>query len=253
MEKTKILILEANPHQDLRLNEEIRDLQNVIQESRDREEFDIRIELEVKSTELKQLIKQYKPNIVHFCGHGAGEDGLVFRDCKIGADTLSHLLESCQHYLQCVVLNSCYSEVQANEIVKYIPYVIGINNTIADKDAIAFSMGFYSALGYGRSFQYAHRCGCKAIENLKNSNGFLNQKAIAEERRRLAPIEEIRKFVPINDVSEASITLEHLKPVFKKKEFIHKEKSKMLEKHYNSLIKAIKRNKVVFFLGSDIN
>ncbi|MGK7948289.1 MAG: SIR2 family protein [Xenococcaceae cyanobacterium] len=253
MEKTKILILEANPHEDLDLNDEMRDVQNVIRQSQAREEFEIAFAPSVKSTDLQDLMSDHKPNMVHFCGHGAGQDGLVFRDRKIDAGKLSHIFEYCQHYLQCMVLNACYSEVQANEIVKYIPYVIGINNTIADKDAIAFSMGFYSALGYGRSFQYAYRCGCKAIENLKNSNSFLNRDAIAEERIRLAPIEEIRKFVPINDFSEAIIIPEHLKPVFKKKQFIHKDESEMLEEHYNSLIKAIKRNKVVFFLGSDIN
>ena len=240
----KILILEANPHQDLDVNEEIRDLQNVIQDSRDREELDIHIELEVESTKLQHLMLDHQPNIVHFCGHGAGKDGLVFRDCKIDADHLSHIFESCQHYLQCVVLNACYSEVQANEIVKYIPYVIGINNTIADKDAIAFSIGFYQALGYGRSFEHAYRCGCKAIEKLQISNGLIDRGAIAEYTRKL---------IPINDVSEASIIPDHLKLVFKKKEFILKEKSEMLEEHFNSLIKAIKRNKVVFFLGSDIN
>jgi hypothetical protein len=237
----KILILEANPHEDLHLNDEMRDVQNVIRQSS--EEFEIVFEPSVESTNLQQLMLDHQPNIVHFCGHGAGEDGLVFRDRNIDADNLSCLFESCQHYLQCVVLNSCYSEVQASEIVKYIPYVIGMNKEIRDDAAIAFSIGFYQALEYGRSFKHAYRCGCKAIE-LAISDDSINRDLIAEE---------MRKLVPINDVSEAKITPEHLKPVFKKKEFIHKEKSEMLEEHYNSLITAIKRNKVVFFLGSDIN
>ena len=37
----KILILEANPHKDLNLNDEIRDLLDVIKLSRYREEFEI--------------------------------------------------------------------------------------------------------------------------------------------------------------------------------------------------------------------
>lgn len=128
-------------------------------------------------------------------------------------------------------------------------YVIGTNQEIRDDAAIAFSTGFYQALGYGRSFQYAYRCGCKAIE-LQISNGSIDPDAIAEYTRKL---------VPINDVSEAIIIPEHLKPVFKKKPLIHPEHSdrqkmqKMLEEHYKDLIKAIQRNKVVFFLGSDLN
>ncbi|MGK7898223.1 MAG: hypothetical protein AB4372_32550 [Xenococcus sp. (in: cyanobacteria)] len=63
----KILILEANPHKDLDLNKEIRDLRNVIQQSREREEFQIDIGLSVRSTDLQQLMLDYEPNIVHFC------------------------------------------------------------------------------------------------------------------------------------------------------------------------------------------
>lgn len=242
MEKTKILILAANPHEDLHLNDELRDVQKVIRQSS--KEFEIVFEPSVESTNLQQLMLDHQPNIVHFCGHGAGEDGLVFRDRNIDADNLSRLFESCQHYLQCVVLNSCYSEVQASEIVKYIPYVIGINKEIRDDAAIAFSIGFYQALGYGRSFKHAYKCGCKAIEKSQISNGSIDRDAIAEE---------MRKFVPINDVSEANITPEHLKPVFKKKPLIDPDQSGNLEKHYESLIKAITRGWIIPFLGSDIN
>ena len=241
----KILIIEANPNVDLKLNDEIKVLKKVIEKSPDREKFQIEDGLSVQSTELQELMHQHKPAIVHFCGHGMGENGLLFRDKKIDTDTLSRLFESCQYYLQCVVLNACYSEVQANEIVKYIPYVIGINKneTIADKAAIAFSIGFYRALGYGRSFQYAYRCGCKAIQ-LAISDDSLNRDAIAEN---------MRKLIPINDISEASITQEHLKPIFKKKSMIHPDKLEDLEEHYDSLITAIKRVRMIPFLGSDIN
>ena len=244
MGKTKILILEANRDEDLRLNDEMRDVQNVIRQSQAREEFEIAFEPSVKSTKLQQLMSDHKPNIVHFCGHGAGQDGLVFRDVNIDAGNLSHIFKSCQHYLQCVVLNSCYSEVQANEIVKYIPYVIGINKEIRDDAAIAFSIGFYQALGYGQSFKHAYKCGCKAIEILQISNGSIDRDAIAKE---------MRKLVPINDVLEANITPEYLKPVFKKKPLIPSDQSRKLEDHYNDLIKAITRGWIIPFLGSDIN
>ncbi len=201
----KILILEANPRKDLSLNDEIRDLQNVIRQSPDREKFQIDIGLSVRSSDLHQLILEHEPNIVHFCGHGTGQDGLVFLDKKISTDTISNLFEICKEHLECVVLNACYSEVQADEINKHIKYVIGINQAIRDDAAMAFSIGFYRALGYGRSFEDAFKFGKNAIQ-LAIEDSSKNRGIIAEE---------VRKLVPIDDVAEANITQEHLKPILK--------------------------------------
>ena len=201
----KILILEANPHKDLSLNDEIRDLQDVIRQSRDREEFQIDISLSVRTTDLQQLMLDYEPNIVHFCGHGTGQDGLVFKDKKIGTNALSNLFELCQKYLQCVVLNACYTEAQADEIVKHIKYVIGMNQAIRDDAAIAFSIGFYRALGFGRSFEDAFKFGKNAIQ-LAIDDSLKSKDAIAEE---------MRKLVAIDYVSETVIVQEHLKPVLR--------------------------------------
>jgi hypothetical protein len=203
----KILILEANPKRDLDLNQEIRDLKDAIQRASDRQEFEIEVGLAVRSTDLQDLILKFEPNIIHFCGHGTGEDGLVFLDRKISTDALSELCELCQKHLECVVLNACYSQVQADEIVKHINYVIGMNQTIRDDAAIAFSIGFYRALGYGRSIEDAYKFGKNAIQ-LAISDTSINRDAI---------VEKTRKFIPVDIVPDITITEEHLKPVLKKK------------------------------------
>jgi len=66
--------------------------------------------------------------------------------------------------VECVVLNACYSEVQATAIAKHIPYVIGMNKEIGDKAAIKFATGFYSALGAGESVEFAYKLGCNVIQ-----------------------------------------------------------------------------------------
>lgn len=45
-----------------------------------------------------------------------------------------------------MLLNACYSEVQANAIAQHIDYVIGMNQAIGDRAALEFSVGFYDAL-----------------------------------------------------------------------------------------------------------
>jgi hypothetical protein len=67
-------------------------------------------------------------------------------------------------HVKCVILNACYSEIQANAIADHIPYVIGMSQAIGDKAAIAFSTGFYKALGAGCTFKEAYRFGCLEIQ-----------------------------------------------------------------------------------------
>lgn len=108
------------------------------------------------------------PQIIHFSGHGAGEQGLIFEDelgnvKRIDGNALAGLFKLFADQITCVVLNGCYSEVQAKAIAQHIPYVIGMNQAIGDQAAINFAVGFYDALGAGRSIEFAYKLGCAAI------------------------------------------------------------------------------------------
>jgi hypothetical protein len=109
-----------------------------------------------------------QPQIVHFSGHGLASGELCFED-KIGRvhpvspDAVAVLFEQFSTQVKCVLLNACYSKVQAVAIVRHIDYVIGMNQAIGDKAAIAFAIGFYQALGAGRTFREAYKLGCVQI------------------------------------------------------------------------------------------
>lgn len=166
----KILILAANPKttSPLRLDEEIREIKAGLQRSKKREEFEIEQHWAVRVRDVYRTLLDTKPQIVHFSGHGAGDEGLALED-ETGnvqfADTeaLAGLFELFANQVECVVLNACYSEVQAKAIVRHIPYVIGMNKAIGDKAAIEFAVGFYDALGAGESVEFAYQLGCNAI------------------------------------------------------------------------------------------
>jgi CHAT domain len=165
----KILILASNPRNDLELDEEIRDLKDVIDSSRNRQNFDVENALAVRAGDLQELLFKHEPQIVHFCGHGGGETGLVFEGNNGGeqwvqTEALRNLFRLFSNKVSCVLLNACYSEEQADEIVNHIDYVIGMNQAIRDDAAIAFSKGFYRALGYGCSIEEAYEFGCNAIQ-----------------------------------------------------------------------------------------
>ncbi|HXO74251.1 MAG TPA: hypothetical protein VN824_03450, partial [Puia sp.] len=67
-------------------------------------------------------------------------------------------------HVQCVLLNACYSAKQADIIARHIDFVIGMTQAIDDKAALAFAVGFYAALGSGKSVEMAYRFGCNAIQ-----------------------------------------------------------------------------------------
>ena len=126
-------------------------------------------QLSVRPSDITQALLDTQPQIVHFSGHGTSTGALCFEDLAgkthpIEPDALAALFEQFSGQVNCVVLNACYSEIQAKAIAKHIKYVIGMNQAIGDKAAIAFAIGFYQALGGGCSIEDAYRLGCVQIQ-----------------------------------------------------------------------------------------
>ena len=167
----KILILAANPRRDLKLEQEIRDIEEGLKRSAYREEFDLEIKLAVRVKDLQATLLEVKPWIVHFCGHGNGSEGLVLENDAgkqqlVSTEALADLFRIVAKWkaVECVLLNTCYSEEQAKEIVKHINYVIGMQQEIRDDTAIAFTVGFYEALGSQETIESAYEWGCNRIQ-----------------------------------------------------------------------------------------
>jgi len=130
----KILILAANPKntEKLRLDEEMREIQAGLERSRKREQFDLIPRWAVRPQDLLRALLDYEPQIVHFSGHGGGEQGLALEDEAgqaqlVSADALARLFKLFEGKVECVLLNACYSEVQAEAICQHVNYVIGMN------------------------------------------------------------------------------------------------------------------------------
>ena len=166
----KILILAADPKTTvrLRLDEEARDIGEGLRQAKHREQFVISSKLAVRLRDLRRVLLDFEPNIVHFTGHGK-ENGLLVEDelgfaALISTKTLSGLFELFSDHIECVILSTCYSARQAAAIKKHINYVIGMRKEIGAKASIEFSVGFYDALGSGRYVEDAFKFGRNAIQ-----------------------------------------------------------------------------------------
>lgn len=160
-DKKKILFLAANPTDTGRLQID-REHQKIIEQlsiGRARDSFAIlQPRFAVRLTDLLRAMND-KPNIVHFSGHG-GKDGIIVAKedntrQPIPTPALKRLFKSLEGTTEIVILNACYSAPQAKAISEFGIYVVGNNMPISDPAAISFSVGFYNALGEGKSFEDA--------------------------------------------------------------------------------------------------
>lgn len=167
----KILFLGANPENttQLRIGQEARDIEHGLERASHRDHFELVTKWAVRAKDLRRALLDESPQIVHFSGHGSGEAGIILENDQgqpqmVGAVALGNLFRLFSEKIECVLLNACYSESQADEIVRHIPYVIGMNKAVPDSTAIEFAVAFYDALASGRDYTFSYEYAVSAIE-----------------------------------------------------------------------------------------
>lgn len=168
----QILFLTANPMTTtaLKLDEEMRLISHRMRRAEYRKQFEFRSAPAIRATDLPYELMDNAPDIVHFSGHGQQDGSLLFvwdadrKTVPIPPATLARVFKQLQGRIQCVVLNACYSEAQAESIAKFIPCVVGMSRAVPDDAAIAFAAGFYEALAFGKSIAEAFELGQIQVE-----------------------------------------------------------------------------------------
>ncbi|MFM7424781.1 MAG: CHAT domain-containing protein [Elainella sp.] len=173
----KILFLTANPQgtSRLRLDEEVSKIDQSLQGSRLRDQFELVSKWAVDDSSLRRALLEEQPDIVHFSGHGTGAAGLVLegegdRLRFATAAALADLFKVVQQIrpirpVRCVLFSACYAEEQAKAVVQHVAYVIGMRQAVQDRVAILFAAAFYRGLGDGLAIEEAFDSGCNAIES----------------------------------------------------------------------------------------
>lgn len=188
----RLLFLAANPSQTarLRLDIEQREVQECLKRAKRRDLFTLETAVAVRPLDLYRAMLETNPTLVHFSGHGevisntpqltdsralefTSKDGietdseglmggimLLHADQQdepqlVSAYALRDLFANFTSDLKLVFLNACYSQIQAEAIHEYVPYVIGMKQAVNDLIAIAFARAFYDALGAGRDIHDA--------------------------------------------------------------------------------------------------
>lgn len=170
-ENAMILALMANPvgTSPLRLDEELRAIDQAILAAKYRDQLDLRQIGALRLSDLQAAVLRHAPSIVHFSGHGSTDGAIILSDDRGDAVTvpptaLTNFFRHVTPPLRCVVLNACFTRRQAKAIAAHVPCVIGMSRAVSDEAAIIFSVAFYQALAYGHSVRKGFDLAKNAID-----------------------------------------------------------------------------------------
>lgn len=177
-EPLRVLYLTANPHAVettiqypdgsvetsnawLRVDYEVRQVKDMLRKSKYRDL--VRIEHLPAATNMDLLdgLNDHRPHIVHFSGH-ASSWGLLMENDEGNQDgegvdfgLLARILGATDEPPRLVVLNACQSLDGADDLLKTVPTVIGMSDSINDASAVTFAARFYSGIASAQSIATA--------------------------------------------------------------------------------------------------
>lgn len=159
----RILFLAANPEgtTPLRLDHEVKAVTEALRSSLG-DRFELHQSWAAGEQDLQDGLLRYKPEIVHFSGHGTSGGRMILEGSselaqaeRLWLQGLARVFEAARGQIRCVVLNSCHSEIAAQILAQLVGCVVGMSSAVDDDAAIRFSWAFYNALGHGMSVKAA--------------------------------------------------------------------------------------------------
>lgn len=161
-ERIKVLFFATNPvgTDQLRLDQEARDIQEKIRMSEHRDSIVFETRWAVRPADILQAINEVNPDVVHFSGHGTDDGDLVLENTDgspkfVSKETMTQIITAASDRIHLLFFNACFSQEQAETVVQNVDAAIGMITSIGDKAACVFAAQFYSSLGFGLSVQRA--------------------------------------------------------------------------------------------------
>ncbi len=158
-EVLRVLFLGAASEGDLRIDREIKRIENAVRASTHRDLVEVHPIMAATQSDVLDGLARIRPHVVHFSGH-SNEDFLLFdRDVdernegeSLSAELFARAIGAVDDPPILVVLNSCKSAAQLDGLVETaVPFAIGMSDSIGNGDAIGFASRFYACLAEGQS------------------------------------------------------------------------------------------------------
>lgn len=168
-----VLYLTANAdiNSPLRIDAEVRKVQEAVRGSRFRDNITIQYKPAADLNSLIDGLNDYRPQIVHFSGHGnaagvATDTGRVSKSSGkfLTFEQLAKALAATDHPPEVVILNACESSAAKTALIPPAKILIGMRTAVGDVPAAAFAIRFYAAIASGQSVKASFEQGKIAVE-----------------------------------------------------------------------------------------
>ncbi|MFE0677011.1 hypothetical protein [Streptomyces sp. NPDC058867] len=170
-EKLRVLMLGASSEGDLRVNREQARIRRAVEQALHRDLVALDVRPAATTDDLLDGLSQFRPHVVHFSGHSS-TDLIVFEQdvdephegAVVTARAFASAIKATDDPPLLVLLNSCHSAAQIENLIQTVPFAIGMADEIGDGDAITYAARFYASVANGHSVQAAHDLGRAAVE-----------------------------------------------------------------------------------------
>jgi hypothetical protein len=169
----KIAFLTTNPERNasLRTDIEVRDVREAVAATVHWDQVEVEHLPAATLETLIDALNEYKPQILHFSGHGGGEallfdkrgaasDGGVVLDF----DLVARVIESANPRPRVLVLSACDTVTGAERFLPGVEAVLAMSASIDDAAACHFSRRFYKSIASGASLERALEQGKLVLE-----------------------------------------------------------------------------------------
>ncbi len=171
-----VLYLFSNPDPDpdpckyIRPDAEARHVLEAIRGSKLRDNVNIEMRPAAGLQTVQDGLNDHAPEVVHFSGHSspqgiAADTGAIGQPATeyLSFDVLAGALAALDKRPNVVVFNSCYSATARQKMLKSVPVMIGMTDSVSDVAAVAFATRFYAALASGASIRSSFDQGVVAV------------------------------------------------------------------------------------------
>lgn len=171
--KVKVALLAANPvdQRQIRTSAEVASIERVMRATPNRDRFEFKPFVAANYDDLRSLLLDYKPTVVHFAGHGSETGELLFEDLdgasqRVPAELLSDLFRIADTSADYVVFNACFSNIEAEAVRPHVKGVICTTREIGDHEAKSFAETLYRSWGSTPAIHTAFELGVNELMRL---------------------------------------------------------------------------------------
>jgi len=158
--RLRIAFLATNPDaaHALRTDIEMRDVAQAIRKTNYRDAVDTRYIPAARLGDLLDALNEFRPNIIHFSGHGGGQTLLFDNEAvyddggeEIDFGLINDVVSATDEMPILLVFNACDTLNGADIFLQNVNAVVAMSDSIDDAAAVFFATRFYSAIANGQS------------------------------------------------------------------------------------------------------